>query len=186
MLKPGQPKKCGKSQQKFNSFWIFTLWSKVLVAQLCPTLWDPMDYSPPGSSIHGILQARILEWLAMPSSRRSSRPRDRTQVSCITGRFFTIWATLVQKKSLPEMTLGFRPWVCRYISGYRKGHVERVSPFPLNPKPQQHCFKAFSSQTAWKQGKFQETFLFTVNPNNASPSFQYRLHKSQHKDTAFT
>ena len=43
----------------------------VLVAQLCPTLCDPMDYSPPGSSIHGILQARILEWVALPS------PRDR-------------------------------------------------------------------------------------------------------------
>ena len=48
------------------------------VAQSCPTLCDPMDYSPPGSSIHGILQARILEWVAMPSSRGSSQPRDQT------------------------------------------------------------------------------------------------------------
>ena len=61
-----------------------------LVAQLCPTLCDPMDYSPPGSSVRGILQARILEWVAMPSSRGSSRPRDGTQVSCIAGRFFTV------------------------------------------------------------------------------------------------
>ena len=75
------------------------------------------------------------------------------------------------------MTLGFWAWVCRYISGYHKGHVERVSPFPLNLKPQQHCFKAFSSLTAWKQGKFQETFLFTVNTNNASPSFQWLKHQ---------
>ena len=52
--------------------------------QLC----DPIDYSPPGSSIHGILQARILEWVAMPFSRGSFQPRDRTQVSCITGGFF--------------------------------------------------------------------------------------------------
>ena len=66
---------------------------KVLVAQSCPTLCDPMDYSPPGSSVHEILQARILEWVAMPSSRGSSRARDWTQVSCIPGRFFTIWAT---------------------------------------------------------------------------------------------
>ena len=62
----------------------------VLVIQLCLTLHDPMDYSPPGSSVHGILQARILQWVAIPFSRASSRPRDQTQVSCITGRFFTI------------------------------------------------------------------------------------------------
>ena len=55
-----------------------------------------MDYSLPGSSVHGILQARILEWVAMPFSRGSSQPRNWTWVSCITGRFFTIWATLVK------------------------------------------------------------------------------------------
>ena len=48
-----------------------------------------MDYSPPGSSAHGILQARILEWVATPISRGSSGPRDGTPVSCIAGRFFT-------------------------------------------------------------------------------------------------
>ena len=58
------------------------------VPQSCPTLCDPMDCSPPGSSVHGILQARILEWVAMPSSRGSSQPRDLTGVSCIAGRFF--------------------------------------------------------------------------------------------------
>ena len=52
-----------------------------LVAQSCPTLCNPMDCSPPGSSLHGILQARILEWVAMPFSRRSSQPRDQTPVS---------------------------------------------------------------------------------------------------------
>ena len=52
-----------------------------------------MDSSPPGSSIHGILQARILEWVAIPFSRGSSWPRDRTWVSCIAGWFLTIWAT---------------------------------------------------------------------------------------------
>ena len=51
---------------------------KVLVAQLCPTLWDPRDCSPPGSSVHGIFQARRLEWVAMPSSKGSSWPRDQT------------------------------------------------------------------------------------------------------------
>ena len=54
------------------------------------TLRDPMDCSPSGSFVHWILQARILEWVAMPSSRGSSQPRDQTEVSCIAGRFFTV------------------------------------------------------------------------------------------------
>ena len=57
---------------------------KVKVAQLCPTLWDPMDYT-----VHEILQARILEWVAFPFFRGSSQPTDQTQVFCIAGRFFT-------------------------------------------------------------------------------------------------
>ena len=56
---------------------------KVLVIKSCPSLWDPMDHSPPGSTVHGILQARILEWVAIPFSRWFSRPRDRTCVSCM-------------------------------------------------------------------------------------------------------
>ena len=62
--------------------------SEPKVAQLCPTLCDPVDYT-----VHGILQARILEWVAFPFSRGSSKPRDQTQVSCIAGGFFTSWAT---------------------------------------------------------------------------------------------
>ena len=62
----------------------------VLVTQPCPTLCNPTDRSPPGSSVHGILQARILEWVAISFSRGSSPPRDRTQVSCIAGRCFTV------------------------------------------------------------------------------------------------
>ena len=54
------------------------------VTQSCPTLWDPMDCSPPGSSVHRILQARILEWVAMPSSRGPSQPRDPTLVSFVS------------------------------------------------------------------------------------------------------
>ena len=56
----------------------------------CPTLCNPMDYSPPGSSVHEILQARILEWVAIFFSRGSCQPRDQTRVSCIAGGFFTI------------------------------------------------------------------------------------------------
>ena len=65
----------------------------VLVAQSCLTLCDSADCSLPGSSVHGILQARILEWVAIPFSRGSSRPSDWTWVFCIWGRFFTVWAT---------------------------------------------------------------------------------------------
>ena len=68
--------------------------SRVLAARLCLTLCDPMDYSPAGSSVHGILQnTRILDWVAIPFSRGSSWTRNQAQVSCIASRSFTIWAT---------------------------------------------------------------------------------------------
>ena len=77
-IKPGQ-----------NSFFAGNRkWSEVKVAQSCPTLCDPMDYK-----VNGILKARILEWVAFPFSRGSSQPRDRTQISCIAGGFFTSWTT---------------------------------------------------------------------------------------------
>ena len=66
---------------------------KVLVTQLCPTIFDPIDCSPPGSSVHGILQARILQWVAIPFSRGSFQSKDWTPVSFIACRFFTIWDT---------------------------------------------------------------------------------------------
>ena len=61
---------------------------KVKVIQSCPTLCDPMDYT-----VHGILQARILEWVAIPFSRGSYWPRNQTEVSCITGGFFMVWSS---------------------------------------------------------------------------------------------
>ena len=65
----------------------------LLVTQSCLTLCDPMDCSPSGSSVHGILQARILEWVAIPFSRGCSWYWDWAWVSCTAGRFFTVWAT---------------------------------------------------------------------------------------------
>ena len=65
----------------------------MLVAQSCLTLCDPMGCSPSGSSVHGISQARILEWIAISFSRGSFWPKDQILVSCLGGRFFTIWAT---------------------------------------------------------------------------------------------
>ena len=78
----------------------------MLVAQSCPTLCDPTDCSPPGSSVHGILQARMLEWVAILFSRGPSWPRDQTQVSLIAGRFFTIGAT-------GKLQVCLTLWFCR-------------------------------------------------------------------------
>ena len=72
-------------------YWFEKKW--VLVVQTCLTFCDPMECSPPSSSVHGILQITILEWVAIPFSRESSWSRDQTQVSCFAGRSVTIWAS---------------------------------------------------------------------------------------------
>ena len=74
-----------------------------VVTQSCPSLLPPVDCSPSGSSVHGILQVRILEWVAIPFSMRYSWPRDGTQVSCIAGRFFTIWAIREAWKTIKSL-----------------------------------------------------------------------------------
>ena len=78
----------------------FELRNLCLVTQPCLALCNPIDCSLPGSSVHGESPGKVLEWVAMPSSRGSSQPRDRTQVSHIAGRFFTIWATRESHKSI--------------------------------------------------------------------------------------
>ena len=77
----------------------------VLVTRVCLTLWDPTACSPPGSSVHRILQARILEWVTIAFSRGSSPLSARTQVSCIVGRFFTVWITREAHK-----------WLCQHVN----------------------------------------------------------------------
>ena len=79
----------------------------VFVAQSFLTLCNPMDCSPSGSSVDGILQARILEWVAMPSSRGSSQLREPTEAFRIAGRFFTIWAT---KEDQEKVEVGRGSW----------------------------------------------------------------------------
>ena len=73
--------------------WLSHRWHMSSIAQLCLTLWDPMDCNLSDSSVHGILQTRMLEWIAISFFRGSSWHRDWSQVSCIAGRYFTIWAT---------------------------------------------------------------------------------------------
>ena len=84
------------SQGKTNTVYVCML--KLL--QLCLTLCNSMDYNLPGSSIYGILQARILDWVAMPSSRGSSQPRDWTCGSCIVGGFFTAETNVMKKQMI--------------------------------------------------------------------------------------
>ena len=88
----------------------------VLVAQSCLTLCDPLDCSLQGSSVHGIFQMKIVEWVAISFSRGSSRLRDQTQVSCIVGRLFTTWASreasLIHTKLAPKTGHGHRWAVC--------------------------------------------------------------------------
>ena len=89
----------------------------VLVPPSCPTLCDPMDCSLPVSSVHGILQARILEWVAILFSRVSSQPRDRPRVSWIEGRFFTSEPlgkprTATQKGDSSLASRAFNPSLC--------------------------------------------------------------------------
>ena len=115
---------------------------KVLVTQSCLTLCDSMDCSLPGSSVHGILQARLLEWGAIPFSRRSSRPRDWTQVVHIAGRFFTIWATrdtlcmaLAMCTPWPDdrnvvAVIALGPGVCGLLSCCTPGNTEPSLVFP--------------------------------------------------------
>ena len=81
------------------------------IAQSCLTLCNPMDCSLPGSSIYGIFQARVLEWVAISFSRGSSRPRNRTRVSCIVGRRFTVWPIKWNKQ--------VTKWQIFYDSTYR-------------------------------------------------------------------
>ena len=85
--------KCWCGHRRFTLYLTFESESEIEVSQLCPPLCDPMDCGPPGSSVHWILQARILEWVVISFSRGSSQPKDQTQVSRTAGRLFTVWAT---------------------------------------------------------------------------------------------
>ena len=121
------------------------------VIQSCPTLCDPMDCSLPGSSIHGILQARILEWIVISFSRGSSKPRDWTWVSCIAGRLFTIWTREPSQNHLPKLPL--------------KNHWDQMVPtdnFTKSSNPRQsQCFKNLL-ESLENQGLFLILFIKQV------------------------
>ena len=111
----------------FFFFFVSLSWE---LAQSCPTLCDPLDCSLPGFSVHGIFQARVLEWVAISFSRGSFWPRDQTQVSCIAGRRFTLWAT--REAGVAKTTL-------------------RLSPkFPGSGKSSHPCFISSRLSQGWR------------------------------------
>ena len=112
---------------------------KLIVAQSCLTLCGPVDCSPPGSSVRGILQARIPEWVAIPFSRVSSWTRDQTQVSWIANRFFTIWATA-------EAQYRRRPLFIRNIHSnieYDGQHIDNFSEMHCGKETPLYCIYSF-------------------------------------------
>ena len=171
--------------------------SKLL--QSCPTLCMPMDYSPPGSSVHGILQARILEWIGVPSSRGSSQPRDRTLISpTLVDGFFatsTIWEAhrrkihqhnkghIWQVKSLSHVRLFVTQWTIAYKVPLPMecSRQEYWSGFPF-PSPSHaniilngERLKAFSVRLGTKQdANFHHSYKYSAG----SPS-----HRNQAKQT---
>ena len=105
--------------------------SETVCCHLCPTRCDPMDCSPSVSSVHRILQVRMLEWVASPFSRGSSWPRDQTWVSLIAGRFFTIWATR-EALTVHEVTRSCT-WfsMCASTSAEKKPNAWLTKIFPV-------------------------------------------------------
>ena len=119
---------------KYLGMLMLSMKVKVKVAQSCPTLCNHMDCSLPGSSAHGILQARILQWVAYLFSRGTSWPRNQTRVSCIAGGFFTKSLAAAAAKSLQSC-----PTLCDPIDrsppgspvhGILQARIWRGLPFP--------------------------------------------------------
>ena len=143
-------------------------WTETFV-QMYPTLCDPKDCSFPGSSVHGILQARILEWGAIPFSRGPSQPRDQTQVSHIAGRFFTVWA-------MREALSSHNPhqYMRKVIAGKQEFKGARM-PWraPDHPVDEKIWFGLKESVWGHKRNKtFQFTFalLFNIDLKKNKPS----------------
>ena len=140
----------------------FISWKvKVKVTQLWRTLCNPMDCSLPGSCLHGILQAKILEWAAVPFSRGFSWPRNQTGVSCIAGRFFTVWAAAAAKPLQSCRTL------CDPIDGSPLG-----SPIPgiLQARILEWVAISFSNACKWKVKVKSSVMPDSLRPHGLQPT----------------
>ena len=127
----------GGQRHKKRSSTSLIMKAKVLVAQSCPTLCNFKDCGLAGSSVHGILRARIMEWAAISFSRRSSRHMDRFWVSCIVGGFFTNWATREWEKCKSKLQWGITshwsewPSFKSWIINAGKGVEEKESSYTI-------------------------------------------------------
>ena len=113
---------------------------------------DPMDCSPPGSSVHSIFQARILEWVAISFSRGSSQPRDQTQVSCRAGRFFTDWATTENLMEDMKGLVSLKEEIQRCSFSLSCENTRRKQP-PINQE-----------QSLYQQADHAHTFIWGSQP----------------------
>ena len=148
----------------------------VLVAQSCPTLCESMDCSPSGSTFHGILQASVLEWVAVLFSRGSSQLRGWTQVSCTAGRFFTIWATQEALSPCEVHSYSWSTWWSRGICFGQCGVVAQTLGSGVRPTWVLSLTQQFISCVA--VGKFCDLFtphLLTYNMDNSSCSVNSAL-----------
>ena len=128
--------------------------------QLCPTQCDPIDGSPPGFSVPGILQARILQWVAISFSRRSSRPRDWNRISYIVGRCFTIWTTRQDtKEHIKKQRHHFSnkgAYGCESQT-IKRAECPRTDAFKLC------CWKRLL-RVLWTAGRSNQSILKDINP----------------------
>ena len=157
------------------------------VAQSCPTLCDPVDCSLPGSSLNGILQARVLEWVAISFSRGSSRSRDRTRVSGIPGRRFNLWATreahLILNHSIKQRSIYF--W---YGLGFcEDGKIpdgkavfkQRTEGSFILRHPRISSLGVISIKRKFQGCRFWSSyFVFIKKPDGFSPSWNMKSSKS--------
>ena len=125
--------------------WWACMSAKLLQSRL--TLWDPMDCSLQAPLSMGIFQARILGWVAMPFSSGSSQPRDRTQVSCITGGFFTVWVTIeVSQFPSPQLsnTLLSKNWLPETVTVMEEHPSYNEWQLSFITSPSQRSFSHFT------------------------------------------
>ena len=124
-----------------------------MLTESCLTLCDPMDCSLPGSPVHGILQAQILEWVAIPCSRGSPRPKHWPRVSCIAGRFLTIWAIGEAHRLTPKMSVNsefFRDFSATFGGCLLSGSYK--------------CFTWLELMDTWSPDQSRVTLSDTIRP----------------------
>ena len=169
--------------------WEVNLWSESELAQSCLTLCNPMDCSLPGSFVHGILQGRVLEWVAISFSRGAPEASDWTQVSCIAGRFFNVWSTreaLVNPsvQLLSHVQLFATPWTIAHQATLSitnswsppkpvsietmmpSNHIILCRPLLLLP-PIPPSIRVFSNESAlWIRWPKYWRFSFSISPSS--------------------